>query len=71
MSRNINGLVIIEKEPDFICFTCGKIAETRPYGPNREEICYECGMLHEEETERRMGHILFGDKPKSNVLEDV
>lgn len=65
MSRNINGLVIIAEEPDFICFLCGKIAETRPYGPNREEICYECAMLDEEGTKRRMGIVLFGDKPEA------
>ena len=63
MSRNVNGIVIIEAEPDLICFLCGKIDETRPYGPNGEEICYECGMKNQEETDRMMGIKLFGDKP--------
>lgn len=61
MSRNVNGIPIIEAEPDFICFSCGKIAETRPYGPNGEEICYECGMANREITDRMMGIKLFGD----------
>lgn len=62
MSRNINGIPVIEAEPEFICFLCGKIAETRPYGPNGEEICYECGMKDQETTNRVMGKVLFGDK---------
>ena len=64
MSRNVNGVPIIEVEPDFICFLCGKVAETRPYGPKGEEICYECGMKNEEQTERMMAHKLFGDPLK-------
>lgn len=63
MSRNINGIVIIEPEPDFICALCGKIAETRPYGPNGEEICYECGMKDQATTNKMMGIKLFGQKP--------
>ena len=53
---------MIEAEPDFICFLCGKLAETRPYGPNGEEICYECGMRDVETTNRVMGNVLFGEK---------
>ena len=60
MSRNVNGVPVIEAEPDFLCFLCGKIAETRPYGPNGEEICYDCGMKDIETTNRMMGKILFG-----------
>lgn len=62
MSRIINGVAVIEAEPEFICFQCGKIAETRPYGPNGEEICYECGMKDESTTNRMMGKVLFGEK---------
>ena len=68
MSRNVNGVPVIEVEPDFICFLCGKIAETRPYGPNGEEICYECGMRNEEQTNAMMNHKLFGDPdPRQKV----
>lgn len=62
MSRNIDGVAVITDEPDFICFQCGKAAETRPYGPNGEEICFECGMKDEETTNRMMRIKLFGDK---------
>lgn len=60
MSRRIGNVVIIEPEPDLICFNCGKAAETRPYGRNGEEICYECGMRDPVETEVQMGMRLFG-----------
>jgi hypothetical protein len=56
-----NRVVIIEPEPDGKCELCGKIDELRPYGPNGERICYECGMANKEVTEKRMNHILFGD----------
>lgn len=59
MSRNINGVAVIEAEPDFLCFMCGAITETRPYGPNGEEICYECGMKDVETTSRMMVKVLF------------
>lgn len=62
MSRNVNGVPIIEAEPDFICFLCGKIEETRPYGPNGEEICFDCGMKNKAQTDAVMGRVLFGDK---------
>ena len=61
MSRNVNGVVIIEAEPDFICFQCGKVAETRPYGPNGEELCFECAMKDEATTTRMMNKVLFGE----------
>lgn len=64
MSKNVNGIPVIEAEPDMICFLCGKIAETRPYGPKGEEICYECGMKDEATTNRMMGIKLFGDDPQ-------
>lgn len=65
MSRNVNGIPVIEAEPDFLCALCGKIAETRPYGPNGEEICFECGQKDIPTTERMMGIKLFGDNPNA------
>lgn len=63
MSKMVNGITIIEAEPDFICGLCGKIAETRPYGPNGEEICWECGEKDPVSRDRMMGIKLFGEKP--------
>lgn len=41
MSRRVNGIAVIAVEPEFICFECGRIAETRPYGPNGAEMAME------------------------------
>jgi hypothetical protein len=70
MSRNINGVPVIEDEPDFICALCGKIAETRPYGPNGEEICFDCGIKNEPNTTIQMNIRLFGmseEEAKRNI----
>lgn len=51
------------------CELCGKLAETRPYGPDGKRICFECGNLPElkEEVERRMEEYLFGPRiPRNN-----
>ena len=54
-------LVIIEDEPDKICAFCGITTDTRPYGPGFQQICFACGMKDEENTRKRMNHILFGE----------
>lgn len=53
---------IIAAEPPQTCELCGKTAETRPYGPNGEEVCYPCGMKDEEAARRRMARYVFGDE---------
>ncbi len=45
--------MIIQQRPDGQCDLCGKIDELRPYGPNGEYICFECGMKDEEATTRQ------------------
>lgn len=35
------------------CELCGKFAELRPYGPNNEMICFECGYSDLETTEQK------------------
>ena len=35
---------------DAKCELCGKIDELRPYGPNGEKICFDCGMKDKERT---------------------
>lgn len=61
MSKRIGNLTIIAAEPDRTCEFCGAIAETRPYGPRGERICYSCGQKDRETTERQMKHVLFGE----------
>ena len=51
---------LIQAEPPGRCELCGAVAETRPYGPNGEEVCFPCGMKNEAAAQRafakRMGH---------------
>lgn len=64
MSRKIGKLVIIEPEPDLICSYCGKVTETRPYGPGGTEICATCAKKTPEMKAimyHNMGIKLFGD----------
>lgn len=56
---------VIYAEEDRKCEQCGKVAETRPYGKDGARICFDCGQLDKEATERRMTAYLFGgNKPK-------
>ena len=52
---------MIYEEPPQRCESCGIIAETRPYGLNHEEICFDCAMKDEALTEIRMKQLLFGE----------
>lgn len=60
MTHRIGGIVFIQDEPDSRCELCGKIDETRPYGPNGERICYDCGMKDEETTKRKFDEFVDG-----------
>lgn len=52
--------VIAEQAPE-VCEMCGKVDECRPYGPNDENICFECAMKDPETTERKMAAYIFGE----------
>jgi|FreactTroBogLake_1042271.scaffolds.fasta_scaffold00557_11 hypothetical protein len=49
---------IIYEEPPQRCEQCDVIAETRPYGLNHEEVCFDCAMKDEAVTEMRMKEYL-------------
>lgn len=53
---------IIIEEPPQVCELCNVIEECRPYGPNGEQICFDCAMKDRETTEKRMAQYLFGDE---------
>jgi hypothetical protein len=42
---------VVEPEPPAACALCGAIEELRPYGPNGESICFDCGMANRETTD--------------------
>lgn len=58
MTRKVGNVVIIEPEPEQQCDLCGKVAELRPYGPNGEKICFECGMKNRDTTEAAFKKLL-------------
>lgn len=56
----MSGRGIIAEQPPEVCEMCGKVDECRPYGPNGENICFDCGMKDEETTRRKMEEYVFG-----------
>ncbi len=57
----MSGKGFIAAESDGECKLCGTIAETRPYGPNEEEICFDCAQKNPEITRKQMHRFLFGE----------
>lgn len=57
----MSGLGYIAPEPSQYCEMCGKIDECRPYGPDGEQICFDCGMKDEETTRQQMMKHIFGN----------
>lgn len=55
VTEAIENDALISRTPDYECDLCGKQAETRPHGPNGEEVCFECGMKDEEAAKRAFG----------------
>lgn len=57
----MSGAGFISIEDPEVCQMCGIIDECRPYGPNSEEICFECAMKDEETTLKKMASYVLGD----------
>lgn len=58
MSQMIDGAFVVRREEPGKCELCGRIAETRPYGPNNEEICTRCGVMNWETTQRKIAEAM-------------
>lgn len=43
---------VIAEQPPGRCELCGKVDETRPYGPKGEEVCYDCGTKDPDAMDR-------------------
>lgn len=56
----MSGLGYIAPEEDDECEMCHKVAELRPYGPNGERICFECGMKDEKTTASQFAKRVLG-----------
>ena len=57
----MGGPFLIEAEPNGVCDLCDKTAETRPFGPNGEEVCCTCGMKDLAAVERGVAKFIFGE----------
>ncbi len=57
----MSGRGFIAQQPDEVCEMCGKVDECRPYGPNDENICFDCAMKDKATTERKMAAYIFGE----------
>ncbi len=71
MTKVIGNTVIIEPEPEQTCELCGAFAECRPYGPNGEQICYECGMKDLEATKLAFERRLLDDNRYREIVISV
>jgi hypothetical protein len=61
--RRGNVTIMDRVEPhefDGKCELCGKVEELRPYGPNNENICFDCAMQDEATTKRKFLEMLNG-----------
>ena len=59
--RKGNMVIMDRRDPhafDGKCAMCGKQDELRPYGPNNESICFDCGMRDKATTDRKFAEML-------------
>lgn len=47
------------------CDLCGKVDELRPYGPQGEEVCFECAMKDEAAAKRGFRKLVLGASDES------
>lgn len=60
MTRREGNILIIGSEGKSVCEMCKKEAETRPYGLNGANVCFECGMLNPQVAEAAFDKVLEG-----------
>jgi hypothetical protein len=64
----MSGRGFIAPEMDQMCELCGKIDECRPYGPNGEQICFDCATTKCDEVQvrKRMVSYIWGEDEKGD-----
>jgi hypothetical protein len=60
MTFRKGNIAVLCKEDAAKCEFCGKVAELRPYGPNRERICFQCMKKDEATAHRVFGRDILG-----------
>ena len=59
----MSGPGFIAQQADEVCEMCGKVDECRPYGPNDENICFDCAVtLDKDIVQKKMAAYIFGEK---------
>ncbi len=61
----MSGRGFIAEELPQVCEFCSVVSECRPYGPNDEQICFDCAMKDDksrEIAERKMASYIFGEQ---------
>ena len=60
----MSGLGVIQEQAPECCEMCGAIDECRPYGPNGENICFNCATTKCDpaQVEKRMVQHIFGEQ---------
>lgn len=56
---------IIAVHPPRKCELCGEVAETRPYGPHGEEVCFPCGMKDEPAALRAFKRLVLDEREEN------
>ncbi len=56
----MTDIVIIDGTQHAKCQLCGKVEELRPYGPNGESVCFDCGMKDEAAAKRQFNKLTSG-----------
>jgi hypothetical protein len=64
VTRRVGDIVIIEPEDDGVCDLCGAVEETRPYGPNGEDVCFDCMKKNEPAAKKRFRALLGETEPQ-------
>lgn len=61
--RRGNVTIMDRRNPndfDDKCEMCGTVDELRPYGPNNQNVCFDCAMKDEEGAKKRFLEMLDG-----------
>lgn len=56
----MSRLGVIEEQKPGRCQLCNAEAETRPYGPKGENVCFPCGMKNEPAAVRGFNKLVLG-----------
>jgi len=58
----MSGLGFIAVQEPQKCDLCGRIEETRPYGPNGENVCFACGFKDEKAFMKGFRKLVLGEE---------